>query len=176
MTFAVSPKVFSYPWREDPGVTEELRQRETNPDIWVYLASYFDTRSRLLPIRDALTRSGLVITSRWLDEPHQATGAATLNEAVAASTTFKHSDLMEYAERDYNDIYDSDVLVLDTLDITPRGGREVEFGLALAWYKPCYVVGPERNVFHKMAFGRWDTWDEALEKLPVLLKNGDHLG
>jgi len=29
-----------------------------------------------------------------------------------------------------------------------RGGRHVEFGLALAWGKRLMIVGPRENVFH----------------------------
>lgn len=46
-----------------------------------------------------------------------------------------------------------------------RGGRHVEFGMALARRQLTIVVGPVENVFHTMAAFRFDTFDECLSML-----------
>jgi hypothetical protein len=71
------------------------------------------------------------------------------------------------ALKDLAEIKSADLLICDTLDVTPRGGREVEFGLALGAFqsKLIWVVGPLRNVFHRLADEHFETWDEVLNRL-----------
>lgn len=117
--------------------------------IQIYVAGFFDTRERLVPFVEKLRGLGYGVSSTWLLE-------RTL-------TPVSKEVQMRYAVRDYDEIADADWLVVDTFDITPRGGREVEIGLAMAWHKKVYVVGPERNVFHTLADARFDSWEEFLE-------------
>jgi len=117
----------------------------------VYIASFFDTRDRLLPIVAQLEAGGhYKVTARWLLEPPGQTG-------------------LEYwpghAQRDIEDIGRSQLVIIDTIDVTPRGGREVELGLAMASGKQAILVGPVRNVFHSLINTRFTNWDEALEFL-----------
>lgn len=115
----------------------------------VYLASFFNTRSRLLPIRTRLQEMGYEVTSTWLDEPEGSTDKPSLE----ASQAFAHRDLTQIA--------DSNLLILDTFDETLRGGREVEYGFAMALGIPTVVVGPRRNVFHFLTY-QFSSWEEAL--------------
>ena len=118
----------------------------------VYIASFFDTRARLYPIRAMLREMGYVVTSTWLDE----------------TPSVAEEDMVSYfascAQRDWEDLRSSDLLIIDTSDETPRGGREVELGLALAWRKKVFRVGPPRNVFHYFLRG-FKTWDDMLAYL-----------
>jgi hypothetical protein len=63
------------------------------------------------------------------------------------------------------DVKRADCLISFTEDLTvpntSRGGRHVEFGLALALAKLCYIVGPVENVFHELADKRFMTWEEC---------------
>lgn len=135
----------------------------------VYIAGFFDTKDRLHPVRDALTSLGYVVTSTWLDEVQTdvAPGkvSTTIAEALEKYKGTKHEDYLSYAVRDVKDIDRSDFLIVDTFDITPRGGREVEVGYAIGTGKPFFVVGPERNVFHKLAKDTFSSWDSAIEFL-----------
>ena len=118
----------------------------------IYIASFFDTRSRLYPHRDRLIALGYPVIARWLDEPVTAT--------YAAST---EGYLRGCAVRDLEDIEHASWFVIDTLDETPRGGREVELGVALSlqqkWDMRIIVIGPYRNVFHRLADAHYDTWE-----------------
>lgn len=44
-----------------------------------------------------------------------------------------------------------------------RGGRHVEFGMALALAKRCIVIGPRENVFHLLPqVEQYDSWEQYL--------------
>lgn len=118
----------------------------------IYLASFFDTRERLSPIRDSLRGMGHEVTSRWLDEASDVT-VETSNAVYRRAC----------AIRGLEDIKRSNVFILDTLDSAPRGGREVEWGVALTRLEmQRFIVGPLRNVFHSLASHRFEAWEEAL--------------
>ena len=121
----------------------------------IYIAGFFDTRNRLKQIRDRLVGMGHQVNSHWLDEVSKPTNMS--------------EDLWftKLALRDLADIFSSDLLIVDTLDVTPRGGREVEFGFALGRFQDqqTWVVGPLRNVFHRLADEHFQDWDQCLEWL-----------
>ena len=119
----------------------------------IYLASFFDTRDRLKPIRDSINAMGHEVTGAWIDEPNTVMGL-TYNQE------------MNMADRDLRDIDTADLLILDTFDVNPRGGREVEFGYALG--QPTmrvWQVGPRRNIFHALAGANFDKWEDVLHAL-----------
>lgn len=119
----------------------------------LYIASLFDDRIRLRPIRDKLNEMGHKVVSTWLDEADE----------ILANDPQTYADTpYDIAQRDYRQIRECDAIVLDTLNVTPRGGREVELGYAVGIGKLAYLVGPKRNVFHYTLPG-WATWAEALE-------------
>ena len=75
-----------------------------------------------------------------------------------------------YAAVDVADVYAADAIVAfsepSNMTGSSRGGRHVEFGLALAWKKMIIVVGPRENVFHTLpVVHRVDTVKEAIEVL-----------
>jgi len=104
----------------------------------IYIASFYDTRDRLRPIIGLLERIGHTVTSRWISQQE--------NEA----DNITDQDWRIYGERDLEDIRNADILICDTLDETPRGGREVELGYAMALGKLAITVGPKRNIFHRL--------------------------
>ena len=119
----------------------------------IYLASFFDTRARLAPHIRALEERGNKVISRWLIE-HK-------NVAYKTST---EDYLTGCAIIDIQDIDNADALIIDTIDETPRGGRECEFAYAaFGRHIPTFVVGPLRNVFHRLATKHFKDWDECLE-------------
>src|SRR5206468_8616194 len=91
------------------------------------------------------------VIGTWLDEENESPSA---------------TEKLEYAQRDRMEVQDSDLLILDTADENNRGGREVEFGIAVGSGIETWVVGPKRNVFHELAphFLDWDDVLDALEK------------
>jgi hypothetical protein len=118
----------------------------------IYLAGKFEAQDRLRHERDRIHQLGVgKVVGTWLDE-ESAPGEIT------AGTKYI------YAVRDREEVLDSDLLILDTLDENNRGGREVEFGIALGRGIEVWVVGPKRNVFHEMA-PQFESWNEVIEAL-----------
>jgi nucleoside 2-deoxyribosyltransferase len=118
----------------------------------IYIASFFDTRTRLRPYRDQLWSLGHEVVSSWLDETAKPAGMS-------------HDDFWrKLAMKDVAEVKSADLLIVDTMDVTPRGGREVELGVALASFqqKQVFIVGPVRNVFHQLADRRFDSWDDCM--------------
>jgi nucleoside 2-deoxyribosyltransferase len=118
----------------------------------IYIASFFNTRQRLRPYRDELWKLGYEITSTWLDETAKPHGMNI------------HEFFRKLAIKDIAEIYRADILIIDTIDVTPRGGREVELGVAVASFqnKLLYLVGPKRNVFHELVDRVFESWEECL--------------
>lgn len=121
----------------------------------IYIASFFDTRQRLRPVRDELWKMGYEVTSTWLDETAKPAG-------MSIQEFFKKLAIKDVAE-----IQKADILIVDTFDVTPRGGREVEYGVALGQFqsKLLFVVGPKRNIFHELADHQFNGWEECLDYL-----------
>lgn len=116
----------------------------------LYIAGKFTSQERLRLVRDEAQALGFVVTSTWLDE------TAT---DYSASIAYK----IECAERDLLKVLRSEVLLVDTFDVSDTGGREVEFGsvLGISGYRIA-IVGPPRNIFHYLVPGFGD-WKEALQ-------------
>lgn len=124
------------------------------PDI--YIAGRFEAKERLAIERDRIHALGLGdVISTWLDEE-------TTNEQGALAK----EDAVRYARRDDWQVRAADLLILDTFDEDDRGGREVEYGIALAEGVETWVVGPRRNIFHQLAWAT-SSWAEVLEALIV---------
>ena len=127
----------------------------------IYIAGFYDTRARLRPYRDALNAMGYKVLSTWMDEMETNETYTVAGEGKIMLEARK-GDLTYFAVRDITEIKSADLFIIDTLDETPRGGREVEFGIALTRHIPRYMVGPIRNVFHYLAAAHFDTWEELL--------------
>jgi hypothetical protein len=132
----------------------------------IYVAGWFGAKDRLRVVRDRLeaAKVGRVIGT-WLDEE---TGAPESPGLTTVGGGITPDQCREYAIRDLGEVRFSDLLIIDTQDVNPRGGREVEFGIALAFGVAVWVVGPKRNVFHYLAQGHFETWDEAINELVVM--------
>jgi hypothetical protein len=144
--------------------------------IKVYLSARFARKDELRAYRDALVAAGIECTSRWLDGEPQ--------------------DLADIADMDRADVLRADVLVTFTdpasghvlglvlsnggrkwvepgsvseHEWAHRGGRHVEFGMALGAGKVAMVVGPRENFAHHSRDVRvCPDWTEALDVLVAM--------
>jgi len=104
----------------------------------IYIAARFDRRFEMLGVAADLMRAGHEVTSRWIEG-----GRGADPELVAAI-------------EDIADLGRADCLVTFTerpernVAWAARGGRHVEFGIALATGKRLCIVGLRENVFHHM--------------------------
>jgi hypothetical protein len=116
----------------------------------IYIAGKLEAQERLKHERSRIHRLGVgKVVGTWLDEE---SGNPTPQQKL------------EYADRDTAEVLLADLLILDTNDENNRGGREVEYGIALGTGIEVWVVGPKRNVFHEKAAHFLD-WDDALDAL-----------
>lgn len=119
----------------------------------IYIAGKFDAQARLRAERDRIHAAGLgLVVGSWLEEEKNPPGELTVAQE------------MEYATRDHWEVAESDLLILDTFDDNPRGGREVEYGMARALNIDTWIVGPRRNVFHQLS-PKFDSWNEVVDQL-----------
>ena len=145
----------------------------TNPTMSVYLAARYSRRLELCEYRSDLQSRGLTVTSNWLDGPRQRAIAGQVlgerDEAVieAGGDSPESVELRRLcAEQDTKDVMAADTFV--TFTELPdakagRGGRHVEFGMALALGLRIVVIGPVENVFHALPeVERVGSWTEAL--------------
>ena len=138
----------------------------------IYLAARYSRREELLVYKAELEAAGHRVPARWLLGEHQAHDGALEIEAAAESIP---GIARAFAEDDVEDLRAADLLIAFSeppRSGNSRGGRHVEFGMALAWGRPIIVIGPAENVFHTLpGVQRWPTW-EALkaggERLPWL--------
>lgn len=124
----------------------------------IYIAGKFTSQARLREMRSALQRLGFTVSSFWLDE--------TATEFTSNPSDASHDKMVENATRDWDEAAHADIFILDTLDESNTGGREVELGIAFAMNNAdIYRVGPVRNIFHRLIPNAFKTWDDLLDYL-----------
>lgn len=139
-----------------------------------YLAARYGRRFELLECAKQIEARGGVVTSRWLSGAREAADLVSSPEQAA-----------RFAVEDIADIDRADVVLSFTEPPGPvpdrgRGGRHVEFGIALALGCRCVIVGPCEHVFHYLGAAasllpsveQYATWAEALDVLLPLQHGG----
>jgi len=120
----------------------------------VYLAARFSRRFEMRAVRSQLVVLGHVVTSRWIDRDHHPDDS---------DITIANEDLVDLEQAH---LVISFTEVIGSHPGRNRGGRHVEFGVALASGKRLIVVGPRENVFHSVrSVEHFETWEEALTSL-----------
>ncbi len=127
----------------------------------IYLAARYSRREEMRIIAAELETMGHEVTSRWINGSHELTDHPA------------YEDRTRLACEDMQDLYRADVVISFTeqpraaLDNPGRGGRHVEFGLALR--NPGQrkiVVGWRENVFHYLPEVEfYETWEQAKKAL-----------
>lgn len=116
----------------------------------VFLAGKYESQYRLKTVRTVLKGLGHTVVSTWLDEKSPD------------RTSLAWRDTQQAASRDWADLRQCDLFILDTNDQDEHGGREVELGLALGTDARTWIVGPSRNIYHSLAGQRFYNWFDAL--------------
>jgi hypothetical protein len=126
----------------------------------IYLAARYPRFLEMQDYAAMLESLGHVVTSRWIRGSHSLEGVRS--SQVAEECT-------RLAIEDYTDLFDAECCVSFTeAPVIPhvRGGRHVEFGIALVLKKRLIVVGHRENVFHYLPQVEfYKTWKEALAGL-----------
>jgi len=133
-----------------------------------YLAARYSRREELCMYRDDLEARGHQVPARWLLGDHQVHGLEA-NRAIEGDGPVPAARAVLFAEDDISDLLAADVLVAFTdppRSSTSRGGRHVEFGIALGLRRgtesgpKIFTVGPLENVFYALPDidGSFDNW------------------
>jgi len=140
----------------------------------IYLAARYSRREELCRHKVDLEARGHQVPARWLLGAHQiddkglalgAEGEAAverMSEAYAETLALRE----KFAADDFEDVFYADLMVAFTEQpraSSSRGGRHVEFGLALGMGKPIIIVGPRENIFCCLPeITVYPTWEAAL--------------
>lgn len=123
----------------------------------IYLAARYSRRTELCAYRETLEIHGHTVTSRWLNGDHQISDSGVPigengSRLVEEGECDRAAALREsFALEDYRDVASANLVISFTEEprtTNSRGGRHVEFGIALGQLKRCWVVGPRENIFH----------------------------
>lgn len=120
----------------------------------IYLASRYSRIGEMQAARADLVAAGHTVTARWVNGDHQAADD-NLDSPLAAG----------FALDDCEDLRKADCVISFTeapRTGATRGGRHVEFGLALALGKRAIVIGHRENVFHSLPYVEFfPSWAQA---------------
>ena len=130
----------------------------------VYLAARFSRREEMRRHAEELLGLGHEVTAQWVvgraeasHHPDRVSGHTEAYEAIVSV-------------EDLKDVADADCIICfseQPRSTNTRGGRHVEFGLAVAGEKRIILVGPRENVFHFLPqvehFADWAGLREVLE-------------
>ena len=135
----------------------------------IYLAGRYSRREELARYRDILKLRGITVTSRWLNGDHKVddTGSPTTDDGQVLGAEKLRT---RFAREDIEDVKSADSLILFTeeprVQSASRGGRHVEFGMALAFGKALVAVGPRENLFTWLPEVVWlPSFDDYLDML-----------
>ena len=138
----------------------------------IYLAARYSRREELCGYRAELRELGFEVTSRWLDGAHQISDTGEpLGEVGERAVERGVASAAHFAIEDFTDLVRCDICVSFTeppRSSANRGGRHVEFGVAIAEAKRLMVVGYRENVFHwlpKVEF--FESWRDCRTVLEV---------
>lgn len=122
--------------------------------IKVYLAARYSRRDELKEYARALAKIkyGDEIAEPLVSMEGTVTYEVTSSWLHGIHSSINPNEHEPYAREDLADLLRSDIVISFTeapgVEGRQRGGRHVEFGVALATGKLCIVVGPRENVFH----------------------------
>lgn len=129
----------------------------------IYLAARYSRNPEMRHYRDQLHGLGHRVTSSWIDLHGGELEESFTPDRLSAEPVF----CSRFAQTDVLDLMAADCVISFTGNGGGgKGGRHVEFGLAVAAGKRILVVGPRENVFHCLPQVEcFKTWDEALAAL-----------
>jgi hypothetical protein len=118
----------------------------------IYLAARYSRNAEMRGVRDVLEALGHEVTSRWIDQR----GGNLLESLVAAELNANPDGCAQYAAIDVDDLTRAETVISFTsAEGGGKGGRHIEFGLALGLGKHLVIVGPRENVFHTLPGTEW---------------------
>lgn len=150
----------------------EFMNTETD-SIKIYLASRYSRREELCAYRSELERLGFRVQARWLNGEHQLANDGTPigeNGEALVEDRFQTTEGVRLREKfamdDWEDVNAANLVISFTEPPRAkanRGGRHVEYGIALANRARVIVVGYRENIFHWLPQVEFfEAWNDAL--------------
>jgi hypothetical protein len=123
----------------------------------IYLAANYSRHPEMREYRKILESRGFKVTSRWINGEHEVLEGQS------------HEMNVRFAQDDWDDLEASNLVIWfssEGKENRGRGGRHVEFGLALAWGIQIFVVGRKENVFHWLSkVKHFENLEDAIKDL-----------
>jgi hypothetical protein len=128
----------------------------------IYLATRYNRNDEMRRVRDVLVALSYQVTSRWID--------CHAGKYLTSFTTETLNADPEYcsgvAHHDLEDLRAADTVISFTSGGDGKGGRHVEFGLAIGLRKRLILVGPREHVFHTLPqVEHFESWDQLVMAL-----------
>ena len=136
----------------------------------VYIAARFSRRHECHKIGKMLQAQGHEIVSRWTlpDSDHVV--------PVGMSQQAADDERRRFAVEDVEDVLACDWMVslMEEPRNNSRGGRHIEFGIALGLHKRLTIIGPRETVFHHLPHvEHYDTTEEFCAALRAMVAAGE---
>ena len=128
----------------------------------IYIAARFSRRPECNALAHKLQALGHTITSRWV-RPGDDQVIPTGTSAQAAD-----AERRRFAMEDVEDVLACNWMIslMEEPRSNTRGGRHIEFGMALGLGKRLTIIGPRETVFHHLdAVEHFDSVEAFLESL-----------
>lgn len=122
----------------------------------IYVAASFHGIERIRDEVDSLEERGHDVLGVWHqpNDPIEAIWDGNFGGRIAQAL----------ALRDLHGIETCDLMVIDTLDPSSTGGRNVELGYALALKKRIILIGPPTTVFFALIRESYPSWEEFYDE------------
>lgn len=134
----------------------------------IYLAGSFSRLDKIKGHAQELREKGYMVDCRWLQGLHQVHQGA---EKVESTKDSMPPEALLFAKDDIEDLQKADTIICFTErpnSPRSRGGRHVEFGLALAWKKEIFCIGPCENIFYVLPqVTVYKDWESFYQRLRV---------
>ncbi len=112
----------------------------------IYIAARFSRRHEANELAHHLKAQGHTITSRWV--------LPEVDHVLPVGISAQAEDLerRRYAMEDCEDVLACDWMIslMEEPRSNTRGGRHIEFGMALGLGKRLTIIGPRETVFHHL--------------------------
>lgn len=124
----------------------------------IYIAARFSRRPEAHALAKELQQLGHKITSRWVKPDSDHVTPTGLSQQAA------DAERERFAKEDLEDLIACDMCVslMEEPRGNGRGGRHVEFGIAIGLDKRLVIVGPRETVFHHLPNVAWHPDVESL--------------
>ena len=125
----------------------------------IYIAARFSRRPECNELAHKLMALGHTITSRWVKPDSDHVAPTGLSQQAA------DKERERFAVEDLEDVIACDAMVslMEEPRNNSRGGRHVEFGIAVGLKKMLFVIGPRETVFHHLPqLAHYETVDKFL--------------